>query len=447
MKIGAKKLGWALANNVVDIAIGVGVIGFATRFYPASEAGLWVLFTTFVFLATRLREGLIQTALVKFAAESQGASHHQYLKAGFVACLVIDSVFCLVFLFAAISDLAGELTPFLYAYPAMSLPMALYRWQTFAFQSKLKVDLIFKTGLVVLLMLSAGLTAIAVYGLPVYGLAFAMGLAMTTGLITGAFFFPWPQVWSARISGIDLGPLLLYARHGFYRELTGTLSSRANIYLSPLMIGLEGTALVGVAQRFTQLMNIPVMALQSLLFPKACDLAAKNDQPATRKMFETAISGLLALLLPFVIALSVFAAPVIDLVNGESYLAAAPVMIIMVLTVALFTPFGTSFGSLMNSKGRPDIVTKVVATMAVANIVICTGFIWGFGLIGTAIGPLISEFIGFLWIAGIMRGHAGIRVWHCLVQIPFQYGRWIALARHHLPKASPLASTPKSQIS
>lgn len=416
-----QKIAWTLINNSLEIVIGLGTIVLVTRIHTPEDVGVWTVFTALFFFLTKVREGIVQTALVKFSAGLKSESYWRVLKTSFVISLALETLISLLVATVGLLNVFPKLTALLILYPFYAIGWSVYRWSLFVFQSKLQVEVIFRMNLVVMLMLSLGFSITILGAYPLWAMVLVLGTSSCCAAIYGLKNIGFQNIWQGKFSPTLLGELLDFGKYGLVREISGTLSTRINVFLSATLLSFAEAGLLGIAQRFTQLVLIPNSAIQTLIFPKACEFnhQQKNDQ--LKRLFEESVAMLLGMLLPLVITMSVFASSIIEFFNGSTYVAAAPLLIVMVFTVALYSPFGNGFGSIINAIGKPKLNVTVVTVNSVINITLSVIFMSTIGLYGAVLAPFITETFGFVWIGTILKKELDISFQRCFLLIPNSY--------------------------
>ncbi len=427
-----QKIAWTLINNSLEIVIGLGTIVLVTRIHSPEDVGVWTVFTALFFFLTKVREGIVQTALVKFSAGLKSESYWRVLKTSFVISLALETLISLLVATVGLLNVFPKLTALLILYPFYAIGWSVYRWSLFVFQSKLQVEVIFRMNLVVMLMLSIGFSITILGAYPLWAMVLVLGTSSCCAATYGLKNIGFQNIWQGKFSPTLLGELLDFGKYGLVREISGTLSTRINVFLSATLLSFTEAGLLGIAQRFTQLVLIPNAAIQTLIFPKACEFnhQQKNDQ--LKRLFEESVAMLLGMLLPLVITLSIFASSMIEFFNGSTYVAAAPLLIVMVFTVALYSPFGNGFGSIINAIGKPRLNVTVVTVNSVINITLSVMFMSTIGLYGAVLAPFITETFGFVWIGTILKKELDISFQRCFLLIPNSYQSFYNTLRQKL---------------
>ncbi|ACF12855.1 polysaccharide biosynthesis protein [Chloroherpeton thalassium ATCC 35110] len=427
-----RKIAWTLINNSLEILIGLGSIVLVTRLYTPEDVGAWSVFTALFFFVTKIREGIVQTALVKYSAGIDGESYWTVLKSSFWINLAIEVAICMTISTSGALGFFPLLSALLMIYPVYSVGWSIYRWMLFVFQSRLEVELIFRMNLIIVSVLGVGFGLLVRQAWPLWAMVLVLGSASGLAAVYGTWRLGIKNLLQAKAQRQMVKDLLAFGKYGLLREIAGTLSTRINVFLTAGLLTFAEAGLLGVAQRFTQLVLIPNAAIQTLIFPKACELNNQAKNRDLKTLYETSVAMLLGMFLPMVAVIALFAEQIILLFNGSAYLAAAPLLTVMVITVALYSPFGNAFGSVINAISKPEINVMVVTVNSVINIALSVTLISTVGLYGAVIAPFLTETFGFFWIGILLKKELDISFLRCFLLIPKSYQNLYVAVRQKL---------------
>ncbi|MEM6845425.1 MAG: polysaccharide biosynthesis C-terminal domain-containing protein [Bacteroidota bacterium] len=423
--INQKKIIWSLFGNGVDIAIGFGTVMLITRLYSEETAGQWFVFVAIFSLLTNLREGFIQNGLVKYSVGTEDTVRNRVYKTNFLVNLLAElTISAFVVGFFQIFRWYQLDTLFLY-YPLYSLPYSVYRWIFVVHRSQLRVEKSTLMNVIFLVILSSGAWLMYTQQYTILAMIFTLGTASLGAAITGFFSLDARSVFRSSFDRQIFQQLVHYGKHGILRELTGTISTRINIFLTAGLLSYTQTAYLGVAQRYVMLLLVPNTAFQALLYPVLVKIANSKNRPLLKEEFENQVSKLLGLMIVVALGIIVASPVIIEVLHGPSYQSAVGLLIISLFTVALFSPFGSAFGSVVNALEKPNINSKIVMVNSAINISLSYLLIRTIGLYGAVLAPFITELFGFIWTGIIIRKNANISYKSCFERIPHHYGYWI----------------------
>jgi len=423
--INQKKIIWSLFGNGVDIAIGFGTVMLITRLYSEETAGQWFVFVAIFSLLTNIREGFIQNGLVKYSVGTEETVRNRVYKTNFLINLLAEVIISalVVSLFQIFRWYQLD-TLFLY-YPLYSLPYSIYRWIFVVHRSQLRVEKSTLMNVIFLIILSSGAWLMYTQQLAILTMIFTLGAASLGAAVAGFFSFEARSMFRSSFDRQVFWRLMHYGKHGILRELTGTISTRINIFLTAGLLSYTQTAYLGVSQRYVMLLLVPNTAFQALLYPVLVKIANGKNLKLLKEEFESQVSKLLGLMMIVALGIILASPVIIEVLHGPSYEPAVGLLIISLITVALFSPFGSAFGSVVNALEKPNINSKIVMVNSAINISLSYLLIRTVGLYGAVLAPFFTELFGFVWTGILIRKNTNISYRNCFERIPYHYGYWI----------------------
>jgi lipopolysaccharide exporter len=121
----------------------------------------------------------------------------------------------------------------------------------------------------------------------------------------------------------------------------------------------------------------------------------ERGKEGVRDIYIKSVSLMLALSLPMVIPLFIFAELIIGLVFGQEYLDAVPILRVTIF-YSLIIPFNRQFGTIMDGLKKPKINFYLLVMAAVLNVILNYIFLDMYGIIGCAYGTLLSFTVLFI---------------------------------------------------
>ena len=91
--ISAKKISHTLSVNILELASGLGLTTFITIYFPNVETGKWMWIMAMIAVQAKIREGVTQTALVKYACNGSLVSQLSHKRAITSINLIITLLF------------------------------------------------------------------------------------------------------------------------------------------------------------------------------------------------------------------------------------------------------------------------------------------------------------------------------------------------------------------
>jgi len=175
-----------------------------------------------------------------------------------------------------------------------------------------------------------------------------------------------------------------------------TSLSAASSHLVTLVLGwLLGPAAAGlfkIAHQFASVLVVPAAALRRTIYPEFAKLAAKGEPRHLRKLMLRAglISGSVAVIVVLVIA--AIGEPLIRLIVGEAYAAAAELLILLAAGSAVLL-YGFALEPVFFALGRPGIMLRLGVITAALNLVLIFLLVAQYGLIGAGVAALASTVV------------------------------------------------------
>ena len=403
-----RTLFWSGLSFASEFLVGFISLSWISRMYSTEELGAWVLFITFLFLGTKMREGMVQNALVKFSQTDEAKFKEETFGRGFIFSLSLEILFSSIALLFGIFLPDGLLSSLLLFYGAMAIPQMLFRYSQLVLQSEVRTqEMAYANVTLILLMLSViGLSLL--FAISFQHLPFVLGIPFFISAIINYSLRISAKNWfSKRDSEFPIAAFLSYIKSGFIREGVGTLSSRAYLFMSAWMGGLQSSAFVGIASRYTNLIYLPNSAYQSVLYPKACQAYTKTDLRGIETFYRKSLAQEFLAFIPFSIALIVGSYFLIPIIHGEAYMASVPFLAVLVLHGAFISPIGHAFGSIMHVLEKPESVTVLVTYMSLLNLITTIGFSFIWGVWGSVLAPIFTDIIGLFVMHSFLK-KAGI---------------------------------------
>jgi lipopolysaccharide exporter len=144
------------------------------------------------------------------------------------------------------------------------------------------------------------------------------------------------------------------------------------------------------------------MTLAAILFPQS---AKRNDTEggnSAKYLYEKGVGVLLAIILPLVLGIIIFADVIIFIIGGEKYANSAPILR-MTIFYGVFMAYAVQFGTILDSIGKPKLNFYITTLGAVINLACNYFFIKTYGLYGAVAGSLIAMTIMFIVMQVILR--------------------------------------------
>lgn len=145
--------------------------------------------------------------------------------------------------------------------------------------------------------------------------------------------------------------------------------------------------LIGVLTLFYSMYNSVIYPIMSKFF--------KNDKELLKISYEKSIKYLMLIMIPLSIATMFYSHDIVQLIYGNEYDSAAPVLCILIWTVCLLFVNGAG-NTLLNASHKEVSITKIYGIAAVFNTVLNFILIPYLSFIGAAITTLLTDILIFI---------------------------------------------------
>lgn len=407
-------------QNFSGVFFGFASFYLLVRVLDNHDFGAWVLFMSTITIVETIRNGLIQTALIRYVSSSPREEHARIIAASFV--------------------LGGMVTLLILLLSLAGAPFLSRLWKT---PQLTQLFLIFNLGFVVSLGLSL-FNCVEQANLRFRGV-FVTGLirqALFFAFVGSSYFFKhaialtelvWVQVVSIGIStlfayyytrhhfrlefsrtGHWLRQLFGYGKFGFGTSVSSLLSGTIDQMMLGAMLSPAASGAFNIAVRITNLIDVPTNAMAAIVFPQSARRMAEEGKEAVKYLYEKSVGTTLAILFPGVLFLYFFADWVIWIIAGDQY-ADSVALLRVTLLYCLLIPFGRQFGTILDSVGKTKITFQVVLITTLVNLGLNFILISKMGVMGAAYATLFSNIIGFAIAQRILHREIQVELVNTLV--------------------------------
>ncbi|GMR04383.1 MAG: flippase [Thermodesulfobacteriota bacterium] len=227
-----------------------------------------------------------------------------------------------------------------------------------------------------------------------FSIILGMALVNLPGFVVLAFY-------STRL----VRPKIEFDIEAWWRILKGSLPLGAAIFMEGVFIIIpvfvlslfssdEAIGFFGLPFRLvSSLWIIPVAVMMSLLPRMSLD--AVTTKASVSQGFSKGLKLMLLAGLPAVLVTDYFSLPIITVLAGDGYSAAAPVLSIMIWGTFMYF-INTVFFYTFTAAGRQGLNTVVWSIISLASVLICVILIPPYGVTGAAVGFVAPLAIGVL---------------------------------------------------
>lgn len=409
------------------------------RLLSSDGLGAWVLYLAAVSFADVCREGIVKTALVRYAAGLSGPKKQAFVGSGWILGLAVTALESVaVFLWGRFLPVPEGFGLFVQWYPLLAWISLMYQFGIWIAEANNRFDRValgsivnsggFAAFVAVAFFVPSGWTPTIVAGVHV---AFA---AATSLLFLG---LQWTHVSTVvHASGSALSQLFAFGKFSMGTLIGSHLLNSSDVYILGFILGPSAVAVYSVGQKAVRLVQVPLQAFSSTAFPTLSDLSQNEDPDSLSAYTHRWTAVMTAGFIPVLVGLFVWAEPVVVLLGGETYTGAVPILRWFTLYL-LFSPLSRALGMLLDSINRPQFNLYKVLVMVAVNVVgdILVLHLW-------ASIPAVAAVTTLTLLSGVgmglyfVRPFVPVRVSALpaagLEAVSEQWHRWM----HHAPKKS-----------
>ena len=153
------------------------------------------------------------------------------------------------------------------------------------------------------------------------------------------------------------------------------------------------------SQRIVQILYVLPAILASAIFPAMARFVKQNEFNKLKTLNEKSVTILYLIAIPLTIGGVILSAPLIEFIFGKEYLPSSLSFQILIITLIIHFPSAV-LGNLIMAYNQQKRLVKYVTIGSLSNVVFNTLLIPSFGITGSAIATLISQFAYYtpIWI-------------------------------------------------
>jgi len=418
----------SLSEKVAAMAFNLGTAMLLLRLLTKEEFASWGIFILLTYFVEMGRSGLLQNGIVRALATRKDDPKEQANIISAALLLNLSFSFVSNLLIWLCSDwiclqyqvpLLAEMIPF---YFLTSFLMAFCMHSNFVQQANFEFR-----GLVWTSVLYRGIpfgwvlwcwttkTGVVLWQ---FSVAVLMGVALAAVV---AWWYARPFLhWSKRIDFQWVKNLTSYGKYVLGTNLSTMLYKNIDKLTLGQLLGPAAFAVYDAAGRVTQLVEAPAFSIAAVVFPKSAEKMALEGPVGVKTLYERSVGATLAVILPFVVFVLVFAEPIIRIFAGSQYIESANVLRLKAF-FGLFMPFAVQFGTVLDSSGKPAVNFAYTFFTALLNLGLSYVFIQRFGLFGAAYSTLTGYALSFLLMQNYLYREFKINALSAFKHIPTFY--------------------------
>jgi O-antigen/teichoic acid export membrane protein len=200
------------------------------------------------------------------------------------------------------------------------------------------------------------------------------------------------------------------------------------------LAGPAAFAVYDAAAKVTQLIETPSFSMAAVVFPQSARRMELEGPAGVSYLYERSVGAILAIILPFLAGVLLFAEPVIWMFAGPKYMESANLLRLTAF-FGLFLPFAVQSGTILDSTGKPALNFTITLFTALLNLGLSYLFVREFGMFGAALATLTGYFISFILMQRILSRQYGIRWYKAFSHITGFYVLAYEIIRTKLSRA------------
>jgi lipopolysaccharide exporter len=432
-----------LLEKASGLVFSLGTVMILLRKLSKEEVAAWVVFLIVTQFLEMGRSGLIQNGLISYLTKQKKEDiAYSAISTGSLLLNLAFSLVSNVILWASVTWLSEiyntpQLMVLLPVYYITNFVMAFFFHFNFVQQANFEFR-----GILGSTFFSKGVLFVWVVfcffknrPILLQDLAIALLIGGILGTIA-SYVFVRPFLTNRFV--LDLGWIKKLVSYGKF-VLGTNLSTKFYKDIDKLTLGhLVGPAAVAIydaAGKITQMVEVPSFSIAAVVFPQSAQRMEQEGKEGIKNLYERSVGAILAIILPFLVLVLIFAKIIIWLFAGAQYMDAANVLR-MTAFFGLFMPFAVQFGTILDSTGRPATNFAYTFLTAVLNLGLSYFFITKFGLYGAAIATLTGYSISFVLMQRLLYKDFGINALRAFGYVPGFYKMGFNLVRQKLLKTS-----------
>lgn len=399
---------YTLSTNILNLIFNFGSFYLLVRILDKEHFGVWALFVTTSTIFEMARNGLVQNALIKFLSSGTKEESPEILSASFSLGAIVMAA-CIAINIGIAGFLAKvwhypALTTMFYTYSIVYLLQGILSQFQWIEQANLRFRGIFisnalKQGGFFFYVLACFVFHIQV---TLISLIYIQALMAFLAMLTEYFFIREYLFFKFDINRGWIKKLFNYGKYVFGTSISTILANTINQMMLGAMLSANAAGIFNVAARITNLADLPVLALSSVIFPQSARRFESQGASAGRDLYEKSVGAILALTIPPLIIFFLFPTFIVHIIAGNIYDESAPVIKITAVA-CLFNPFAVLFGTILDSIGKQKINFVLVIFFALSKLLLNYFLIKQAGIMGAVYATLIVDAIFFVVMQIILR--------------------------------------------
>jgi lipopolysaccharide exporter len=414
---------YSLLNRIIIVLFGFQNIYYMVRMMPKSDIGVWSLFISVVSILELLRNGFIRNPMITHLVSAQTSEDRGVvITASWILHILLVVATSLIMLICAVPLTnfwqAPQLDVLFYIYIVRGMVLIPCLQFEYLQQSQMNFKAIFMANLArlaptgIYLMYKFVEVVLLERGSPptLVDISITQVLSAIASLFVGYIYLKGSTIIYPKINWKTVIGLSHFGKYTLGTTLSSMFIKSTDSWMIGRMISTDGVASYNPALRISNLIEVPTLAVASLVFPQVNKKMKEGGNEGVEDIYVKSVSVILAMMIPFMIPLYFFSDFIIRIIFTSSYMEAAPILRVT-LFFTLIIPFNRQFGTVMDALKRPKINFYLLVMMGVLNVIFNYFFLKSYGPIGAAYGTLVSYIIIFILNQVILFKIYGIDTW------------------------------------
>jgi lipopolysaccharide exporter len=392
---------FSLMDRIAMVFFGFMNVFFMARMMSKTEIGVWILFTSVTAILEMVRVGFIRNPFITYLVSAEIDDKKKIVTASFFLHCVLSLLISVVIIGAAsgLSEFwkSPGLTELFFVYAVNNIIFVAYHHFEYLQQAQLKFKGIFVSNLVRLGLFALYIMVrFVMHDVPsLMELAIVQCITSFMACFVAYSFVRGTVDFSRTIDFKLVKELFHYGKFTLGTNISSMFVKNTDTWMIGRIVSAAGVAIYNPAIRLSNLVEVPTLAIAGVFFPQVAQKLKEQGNAGVRDVYIKSVSLILALTLPMVLPLYIFAELAITIIFGPEYVDSASILRVT-LFYTLIIPFNRQFGTVMDGTKRPKINFYLLVLVAILNLAFNFIFLIKFGVIGSAFATLLAYSIVFI---------------------------------------------------
>lgn len=402
-----------ILQNITAVLFAMGGFIFLVRVLEEHEYGSWGLFMGTATILNIARDSLIKNTLVKFLSAADEVDKPNIMTSALVINILI-TIICIVINTSIAIPLSKyweepQLVNVFYVFNIVYILNGILTQFNAIEQANLNFKGVFISNFVNqgLLFAYIFICYIFHFKLPLLHLVFIQIIGALFSNAVSYRFVKDNLIFAKKISKEWVKKLFDYGKYSFGTSISSILSGTIDKSMLGGMVNTVAAGAYDIVIRIINLVDIPTNAMATIVFPQSAKRIDSEGKDAIKYLYERSVGAILAILLPGVIFLFLFADIVIFILADGKFPESASMLKVTIIYIVVL-PYGRQFGAILDSIGKTKITFYMVMFISAFNLTLNYFLIKEYGFIGAPYATLIANIVGFIIAQIILKRELNI---------------------------------------